>query len=245
MRPILFQWRGIKVWSYPAMLYFGMVAGVAAGNVAAHAVGLDAFRVWVATLILFIPALLGAKLLYVLIHWPLYREDPTQIWKRRRDGGAAQYGGLIVALACSVPLLAALHLPFGAYWDVAIFTILVLMIFGRVGCLRHGCCAGRPSQSWMGVYLPNRSGEWTKRFPSQLLEAGFAILLLIVAMAARRPTLFPGALFLLVVAGYSAGRLVLESTREETKVGQFTIYHGISALLITVSVGLLLARWSR
>jgi phosphatidylglycerol---prolipoprotein diacylglyceryl transferase len=243
MRPILFQWRGIKVWSYPAMLYLGMVAGVAAGNLAAHAAGLDAFRVYVATLILFIPALLGAKLLYVLIHWPLYREDPTQIWKRR--DGAAQYGGLIVALVFSVPLLTALRLPFAAYWDVAIFTILVLMIFGRVGCLMHGCCAGRPSQSWMGVHLPNHSGEWTKRFPTQLLEAGWAALLLIVAMAARHPTPFPGALFLLIVAGYSAGRLVMESTREETKVGQFTMYHGISALLITVSVGLLLARWSR
>jgi len=244
MRPILFQWRGIKVWSYPAMLYLGMVAGVAAGNLAAHGAGLDTFRVYLATLILFIPALLGAKLLYVLTHWPLYREDPTQIWKRQ-DGGAAQYGGLILALVCSVPLLAALHVPFGAYWDVAIFTILVLMIFGRVGCLMHGCCAGRQSQSWMGVHLPNRSGEWTKRLPTQFLETGWATLLLIVAMVARRPTLFPGALFLLIVAGYAAGRLVLESTREETKVGQFTIHHWISAFLITVSVGLLLARWSR
>lgn len=226
------------------MLYLGMVAGVVAGNVAAHVAGVDAFRVYVATLILFIPALLGAKLLYVLIHWPVYRNDPTRIWKRR-DGGAALYGGFALALVCSVPLLAALHVPFGAFWDVAIFSILVLLIFGRVGCLMHGCCAGRPSQSWMAVHLPNRSGEWAKRFPTQLLEAGWAIVLLAVAMAARRPAPFPGALFLLVVAGYTAGRLVLESTREETKVGQFTAYHWTSALLITVSVGWLLARWPR
>ncbi len=41
MRPILFQWRGLTVWSYPAMLYIGLVAGVVAGNVAAHAAGIE------------------------------------------------------------------------------------------------------------------------------------------------------------------------------------------------------------
>ncbi len=52
MRRILFRWRGVTVWSYPAMLYVGLVAGVVAGNVAAHVVGIDAFRAYVATLVL-------------------------------------------------------------------------------------------------------------------------------------------------------------------------------------------------
>ncbi len=123
------------------MLYFGLVAGVVAGNAAAHAARIDAFRAFVATLVLIVPALIGARLFYATTHWRLYRQSPRRIWNRR-DGGATMYGGLPIALLLSVPLLAALRLPFGAFWDVAAFTILVGMIFVRIGCLMNGCCAG-------------------------------------------------------------------------------------------------------
>ena len=65
MRPILFTWRGLTIHSYPAMLYIGLVLGVTAGNGVAHANGIDALRVYIATLILVVPALAGARLLYV------------------------------------------------------------------------------------------------------------------------------------------------------------------------------------
>lgn len=138
MRPILFQWRGLTVWSYPAMLYIGLVAGVVAGNVAAHAAGIDAFRAFVATLVLIVPALIGARLFYVASHWQLYRQSLWRICDRS-GGGFAMYGGLPVVLLLSVPVLGALRLDFGAFWDVAAFTILVGMIFVRIGCLMNGC----------------------------------------------------------------------------------------------------------
>src|SRR2546430_10997789 len=109
---ILFRWRGLTVWSYPAMLYFGLVAGVVAGNLAAHATGVDAFRVFVATLILIPPAIAGARLLYVAAHWQHYRNCPGRIWNRQ-EGGMAMYGGMPVMLLLSAPLLAALGLGFG------------------------------------------------------------------------------------------------------------------------------------
>jgi prolipoprotein diacylglyceryltransferase len=152
------------------MLYFGLVAGVVAGNAAAHASRIDAFRVFVATHILIVPALAGARLFYVATHWPVYRHDLRRIWNRG-EGGFAQYGGLIVMLPLSVPVLAALQLPFGAFWDVAAFTILVGMIITRIGCLMNGCCAGRPSRMWGSVYLPNHLGVWERRIPTQCLEA--------------------------------------------------------------------------
>ncbi|HYB44830.1 MAG TPA: prolipoprotein diacylglyceryl transferase family protein, partial [Candidatus Methylomirabilis sp.] len=180
MRPVLFRWRGLTIWSYPAMIYLGLVGAVVVGNAVAHADGLEAFRVYVAMLVLSGPALLGAKLLYIATHWELYRPDPSQIWNRDQ-GGAAQYGGILVALPLSVPLLAALGLPFGAFWDVAIFGLLVLMIFGRVGCVLNGCCAGRPSRSWLAVTSRDRSGAWARRLPTPYLEGALALLLLALA----------------------------------------------------------------
>ena len=123
MRRVLFRWRGFRIWSYPAMLYLGLVAGVATGNLAAHATGVDAFRVFVATLILIPPAVFGARLLYVATHWNQYRNRPARIWNRQ-EGGMAMYGGLPIMLLLSMPVLAVLGLGFGGFWDAASLTII-------------------------------------------------------------------------------------------------------------------------
>jgi phosphatidylglycerol---prolipoprotein diacylglyceryl transferase len=235
----------MTVWSYPAMLYVGLVLGVLAGNIAAHSAGLDALRVYVATLLLIVPALAGARLLYVAAEWSLYRENLRRIWDRN-DGGYILYGGLPFSLLLSVPLLRLFHLSLPAFWDVAIFTILVGMLFGRIGCLLNGCCAGRPSKTWIGLYLPNRKGVWEKRVPTQVLEAALAAVLLVCAVAVRRSVPFHGALFLLAALGYASGRLLLELARErQQKASRFSIAHVISLVLALLSISTLTIYWRR
>ena len=225
------------------MLYFGLVFGVVAGNIVAHANAVDAFRVYIATLILIVPALAGARLLYVAAEWPTYHNNLSRIWDRS-DGGYIMYGGLPAALLVSVPLLRILHLGIPAFWDVAIFTMLVGMVFTRIGCLMNGCCAGRPSSGWFGFYLPNRDGTWEKRIPTQALEAGWAAILIIVAVAVRRSMPFPGALFLLVSLGYAAGRLLMEFARErKPKASGLSIAHVISIVITLLSVSTLTFYW--
>ena len=160
-----------------------------------------------------------------------------------REGGAAQYGGLLVVLPLSVPLLIALRLPIAAFWDVATFTILVGMIFTRVGCLLNGCCAGRPVKRW-GVCLPNHRGVWERRIPTQCLEAAWASMLLGGATAAWSRLPFPGALFLLVAGGYATGRLALESAREHRQGNaRFTVHHALSLVIAVLSFAALTIRW--
>jgi prolipoprotein diacylglyceryltransferase len=225
------------------MLYVGLVAGVVAGNIAAHAAGMNAFRVYVATLVLIGPAVAGARLLHVVLQWRTYWRNPGRIW-RQSEGGYGMYGGLPVVLLLSVPLLAALRLPFGAFWDVGMITILTGMIFARIGCLLNGCCSGRPSNVWFSMHLPNHLGVWERRIPSQCLESGWAAVLLISAVIVWRWMPFPGALFLLCAAAYASGRLVLESLREpEPGAARFNIYHGISLAIIFLSVATLAVRW--
>src|SRR5690348_6008179 len=127
MQRVLFRWRGFTVWSYPAMLYAGLVAGVVVGNVASHAAGVDALRVFVATLILIPPSIAGARLLYVMTRWKThYRGRPERIWDRQ-EGGMEMFGGMPVMLLLSVPVLAAVGLGFGQFWDAASLTIMTGM----------------------------------------------------------------------------------------------------------------------
>jgi len=242
MRRVLFHFFGRPIHSYPAMLYVGLVFGTIAGNFAAHVAGLDAFRVFVASYILFFPAIGGARVLHVVSNWKFYREHRALIWNLNQ-GGMAQYGGILLAVPLSIPLLAALDLPFGKFWDIGSFTILTGMIFTRFGCFLNGCCSGRPSNAWGSMYLPNRLGVWEQRVPTQLMEAGWAITLLISAFAIWPHLPFDGALFVFVAGGYALGRLALESMRDLRTTGKrFTINHAISLFIVAISVAALTAR---
>lgn len=227
------------------MLYLGLVFGVIGGNIAAHEAGLNALRAYIATLILITAALLGSRLLHVATSWDIYRQNPRRILDRH-EGGLGMYGGLLAALLVSVPLLSALHLNFGTFWDVSSFTILVGMIFTRVGCLLNGCCYGRPSQSWLGIYLPNSHGVWEKRIPTQAMEAACAVLLLIFAALSWRWMPFPSALFLCATLGYSTARFIMEFARgHEPGSGYFRIAHVISVVAFVSSICTLTLYWRK
>lgn len=242
MRRVLFRLFGLPIHSYPAMLYVGLVLGAVAGNYAANAAGLHSWRVFVATVLLAVPSVGGARILFVATHWSHYRVNRSSIWDLS-EGGMGQYGGILLAVPLSVPLLAAMELPFGAFWDVGSFTILVGMICTRIGCLMNGCCSGRPSTAWFSLYLPNSRGVWEQRMPTQLMEAGWATLLLIAAIMLWGKLPFDGALFVFVAAGYATGRLAMESTRDLRAAGRrFTIHHAISLLIIALSVVALTGR---
>src|ERR1700754_4128027 len=183
MRRILFSWRGFNIYSYPAMLYVGLLAGVFAGAWVAQRSGMSADRFAIAITVLLIPALAGSRLYFVLTRWDVYRHDPARIW-RRTEGGMAMYGAFILAVPLSIPLLRLLGLPFGAFWDAAALTILLGMAFTRIGCFLNGCCGGRPSEAWFALSLPDHHGNWRRRIPTQLIEVVAATALIFIVLAA-------------------------------------------------------------
>jgi phosphatidylglycerol---prolipoprotein diacylglyceryl transferase len=236
MRRILFGWRGLEIHSYTALLYLGLVLGLIAQNYAAVLTGLDSLRVYLATIVLLIPALVGARLLFVLSHWQWFAGHPPRIW-RRSEGGAALYGGLAFAVPLSVPLLAALGIAFWEFWDVATYPMLIGAIFTRIGCLLHGCCGGRPSEGRIALWLPDHHGMWQRRIPTQLLEIGWAAALLLGAVAYWISAPFAGALFLSAVAAYAVGRLALLPLRaDRPKTALPSLAQALSGALIVLSI---------
>ena len=211
MRPVLFYWRCRPVWSYPVMLYVGLVVGITVGNVVANGRGLDGTRVWLATVLLVPVALLGARLAYVAGHWDSFRDRPGRMW-RRDVGGQVMYGGL-VAVPVSIPVLAALGLEFWAFWDVTAIVMLIGMVFTRLGCLLNGCCVGRPTDGRFGLVLRDRAGVARRRVPTQLLEAGLGATVLGATFAIPADAT-AGTAFLASLGAYAVGRALLQGTRE-------------------------------
>ena len=242
MRKVLVQRHGFRIDSYPAMVYLGSVFGIVAGNYAAHLLELNPFRVFVAMLILTIPALVGGRLLFVATHWQLYRRDLSRIW-RRYEGGGRLVGGIPFTFFISILLLGALEIPFWSFWDAATVTILVGMSIGRIGCVLNGCCAGRPTTSRFALCLPDHQGVWCRRIPTQLLEVASTITLLAGAVVLWHHFPFSGTIFLYALGGYGVARFLLEPTRvERDEVEKIAIYRVTSVALIVISITVFLIR---
>jgi len=225
--------------AYPIALYVGIVGGLEASLLAARASGLSTARVLAALGVLTALALLGARLLYVLPRWRVYAADPARI-VRFREGGAAMFGGLLLAVPASLALVPALGLPLARFWDVATFTMLPALIITRVGCTVAGCCAGRETCGWLGMTLRNARGVRARRLPVQLMDAACGVLLLAVAAGLWRSRAPDGAVVLVVVAGYGAARIGMDGLREQRdRLGGVVITPVIGMVLSVVSLVLL------
>lgn len=195
------------------MLYLGLVCGFYVMYAIAPSLGMSRVPASIATLVMFAPAVAGARIWFVLDHWTIYRHDPRRIW-RHSDGGMTLYGGLVLALVLSPVIVAAFGLRFAAFWDGATFTILVGMIFTRIGCLLNGCCSGRRSDGRLGLWLPDHTGRWERRYPVQLLELAAAVVLLTGSAALLALSTPRGTIFAFALVGYAAARLVIDPLRE-------------------------------
>jgi phosphatidylglycerol:prolipoprotein diacylglycerol transferase len=242
VRPSLLAFERLRIHSYVSMLYAGAVAGIFAGTHWAEVHGLPAPKVFLVMVLIFPAALAGARLLFVALHWSAFRRNRARIWSTS-EGGAALYGGLVLSFLLSLPLLWAMRLPLGAFWDAVAIALLVGMIFTRIGCALQGCCAGRPSQSWLAFSMPDVNGIWRRRLPFPLFEAGIAALTLafFVHFLDQRSG---GMLFLGALAMYGTGRWILEPTREKVdRVSGWSVHRIISAVLAGAAAATIVILW--
>lgn len=225
MRPTLVTWGAFRIPSYVVMLYLGLLAGTYAAYAAGRAEGMSGERFMGAILALLVPAVLGARLAFVASRWDTYRLQPRRIFLPGNEGGAVAYGAL-VSVPASVPLLVALGLPVASFWDAGAVGFLAAIVFLRIGCFLNGCCCGVVAG----------------RIPTQLLEAGWAAVLLLGAILAADRMPFAGALFVSALAAYAAGRFVIDFGREAPrKLCGLTVAQAYSAGFVLLSVTFLAA----
>ncbi len=83
------------------------------------------------------------------------------------------------------------------------------LLLGRLGCFLNGCCHGTPTGLPWGVDF----GDGVRRHPTQLYEAAFALVALVVLRLPWRRRARPGRLFGLFMIGYLAFRFAEEFVR--------------------------------
>ena len=189
-------------------------------------------------------ALIGSRILYVLVDWNRYVSHPLDIFKIW-EGGLVFYGGLIGAIFVSLYYLRKHHLGFLKVADLFMPGVALGHAIGRLGCLASGCCYGRVTHSAFSILFPQSrftlAPPGIPLFPSQPLESAVELGIFFLLILIRKGKKFDGQVFLVYLILYSISRSILEIFRGDSVRGfiipdRFSTSQLISAILVFIAI---------
>jgi phosphatidylglycerol---prolipoprotein diacylglyceryl transferase len=246
--PELFSVGPVTVYTYGVLLAASYLLGLRLAMARAKKWGLDSNRVLDLGIYIIIAALLGAKLLLLVVDFDQFRRNPAEIWNLARSGGVF-YGGLILAVVVAFWYIAKYKLPFWTTCDVFAPGIALGHVTGRLGCLAAGCCFGKPTDVPWAITFTNPLAQTNvgtplgvPLHPTQLYEAGAELLILIFLLTTeRKGRYFPGRTFWSYMFLYALTRFVIEIYRGDPRgmVFGMSTSQFISVVLAPLSIAML------
>jgi phosphatidylglycerol:prolipoprotein diacylglycerol transferase len=250
MHPVLFEVGGLTIYSYGVLLAAAYLLGLQFALMRARSRGLDGQRVMDLGIWIIISALVGAKLLLLIVDFRQFTANPGEMLGLARSGGVF-YGGLIAAVAVAFVYMRRHRMPLWTTTDVFAPGIALGHIVGRMGCLLAGCCFGKPTDVPWAITFTNpaamaNSGTTlgVPLHPTQLYDAGAELLILLFLLAfERRGRPFPGRTFWSYLLLYGMSRFVVEFYRGDNRGFVFDVLSTsqfVSILLVPVSIVMLI-----
>jgi phosphatidylglycerol---prolipoprotein diacylglyceryl transferase len=247
--PELFSLGPLTIYSYGVLLAASYLLGLRLAMSRAKRWGLDATRVLDLGIYIIIAALVGAKLLLLVVDFDQFSRSWADLFSLARSGGVF-YGGLILAVAVAFWYIARHNMPFWTTCDVFAPGIALGHVTGRLGCFAAGCCYGKPTTvPWAVVFTDPAAAAnvgtplGIPLHPTQLYEAGAELLILVVLLAAeRRGRGFAGRTFWAYMFLYALSRFVIEFYRGDprgTVFGVLSTSQFISVVLAPLSLVML------
>jgi phosphatidylglycerol:prolipoprotein diacylglycerol transferase len=249
MYPRLFELGPVTVYTYGVLLAAAYLLGLKLAMVRAQARGLDQTRVLDLGIYIIISALVGAKLLLLVVDFRTFLNEPRELLTLARSGGVF-YGGLILAVLVALWYIRRVGLPLWTTCDVFAPGIALGHVIGRLGCLLAGCCFGRaaPGLPWAITFHSEFAQQnvgtplGQPLHPTQLYEAGAEFLILgVLLMTERRGRPFPGRTFWLYMLLYAVSRFIIEMFRGDIRgtVLGFSTSQFISLVLAPLALAML------
>ena len=271
MRPVLFrfpEWVPFlgdqAVTSFGVLVALGMFAG---GWVFARRMeqrGIHRDVAWDLVVFAGFGGMLGAKLWYLVLHWPDFFDDPVTALTAR--SGLVWYGGLLGAVVAGTWRAWSRRVPIALSFEALAPAMPVGYGIGRIGCFLVGDDYGVPTAGPFGIAFPQgappttirnleerfgatvppelRDREFIPVHATQLYEVALAVVTLVVLVAwerraARRGTpLVPPALFAVWLALAGLSRFLVEFLRakDDRLLGALSIAQAVSLALVALGV---------
>jgi phosphatidylglycerol---prolipoprotein diacylglyceryl transferase len=235
MYPLLFTIGTWHLYSGFAFYNLGVVAGITVGlHEAFRLPSLANFPKWKLVLVIIGGAILAywaGRLNGGLFNLEsaIQHNDPGQI----THSGFVSFGAILGTLLFGFVFSKAVKIASGPILDILALILPLIESIYRIGCLLMGCCFGRETSGFGGMYLPDVYGVWKVRYPTQLLLGAFCLLLFLWLLRKRRSgKTAPGQQTFHFLFIYCAGRFLIDFLRAGLPTFGFLNYQQIAELVI-------------
>lgn len=149
-------------------------------------------------------------------------------------GGFISFGAILGALLYGYFLSRILRLPSGEILDLVALILPLEESVYRIGCLLTGCCYGRETTGFGGMYLPETHGVWAYRYPTQILLLVFSLILFLWLWRRRSKHVQVGSQTIYFLIIYCTGRFLIDSFRGDMPIAWAIGYQQIESIVILI-----------
>jgi phosphatidylglycerol:prolipoprotein diacylglycerol transferase len=221
MHPILIQFHGFSIHSYGVMLAIGFVVGISMAAREAVRTDVDPEKVLNLAFWILISSIIGSRIFHCIVFYPQYIKDPLRIlmlW----EGGLVFYGGFLGALIAGWAYCRSQKLNYWELADLLMPSVMLGLVFGRIGCTLAGCCFGKACgpDFPLGMTFENPLGLGVKNtalYPTQVVSAINGFLIFLILWLYRKHKRFHGELVAICLIVYGITRSLIEILREDPR----------------------------
>lgn len=244
MYPILYKLGPINIYTYGFLLAVAFLSAILVAGWEAQRLGLPKGRFYDLCFYIILAALIGSRLLYVIVNLGFFIQNPLKIFAMW-EGGLVFHGGLIAAVLTAFFYMRRHELPYRATFDALAVGMPLGQFFGRLGCFMAGCCFGRPTDLPWAVRFTHPETLCPLReplHPAQLYESFLDFGVFLVMLWLRTRKRFDGQVLFAYFCLAGLVRFFVEFFRAPTAVdprGPELFFHMPTTQVVALGIALL------
>lgn len=236
--PVAFKIGPLSVRWYGILMAVAVIIGTVLARRESIRKGIDPEQILNMVIIIAPLSWLGARLYYVAFNWPVYKDNPVEIFKIWH-GGLAIHGGLLTAIFLGYLYTRKQSLDFWKVGDIVAPSFILGQALGRWGNFFNQEAYGYATDLPWAMYI-----EGAYRHPTFLYESlwDFGVFLFLLWYR-RKPGPKTGNVLLAYLFLYSVGRFVVEWFRTDSlMLGPLRAAQVASLLIVIISSLILIFR---